>query len=106
MKRIGKQTWQFHDVYLTSTGTTVGPLESEGPLKESYDKNFDSLYCGESNWELAERKLLNEAIDICLDKAHKKTNEIDFFLAGDLLNQNVTSNYVARENGIPFSRAT
>ncbi|WP_096201049.1 stage V sporulation protein AD [Bacillus sp. FJAT-45350] len=103
MKLVGNQTWRFEDgIYLTSTGTAVGPIESEGPLKEDFDTSYDNLYCGEANWELAERKLLMDSIDSCLQKQNLKEKEIDFFLAGDLLNQNVTSNYVARSMGIPF----
>lgn len=45
---------------------------------------------------------MSEAIDLCLQKANKKKEEIDFFLGGDLLNQNVTASYVAREKEIPF----
>lgn len=101
--KIGKQTWQFdNEIYLTSTGTSGGPLEKEGPLGSTIDKTFDELYCGEKTWELAERKLMREAIDICLKNINKKPKDIDLFLAGDLLNQTVTSNYIAAENQIPY----
>ncbi|MGO4888288.1 stage V sporulation protein AD [Anaerobacillus sp. MEB173] len=103
MKLKGKQTWRFeNDIYLSSCGTAVGPIEMEGPLGKMFDKTYDNLYCGEENWELAERKLMTDAIESCLKKAHKKKSQIDFLLAGDLLNQIVTSNYVAREMEIPF----
>ncbi|MFD2617689.1 stage V sporulation protein AD [Terrilactibacillus laevilacticus] len=103
MGKIGKQTWRFEKpIYINSTGTTVGPLESQGPLKDSFDKWFDKLHCDEKNWEAAERKLLQEAITICLNKANQTTKNIDIFLAGDLLNQTVTSNFIAREVQIPF----
>ncbi len=100
---MGSQTLKFtNGIYIQSTATVVGPKEAEGPLKVSYDKSYDDLYCGESTWELAERKLMSEAIDLCLQKANKKNEEIDFFLGGDLLNQNITASYVAREKEIPF----
>ncbi|UOE92445.1 stage V sporulation protein AD [Alkalihalobacillus sp. LMS39] len=103
MKRKGKQTWVFENgAYIKTSGTAVGPLEAEGPLQESFDKIYDNLYCGEENWELAERRLLTDAIEQCLKKDNKKQKDIDFFIAGDLLNQNVTSNYVARTEKIPF----
>lgn len=102
MRRIGKQTWKFDNVYVASSGTTVGPIESKGPLKDQFDKCYDNLYCGEKNWELAERKLLREAINICLEKIHKNMDDVDVLLAGDLLNQLITSNYVAREFNFPF----
>ncbi|MBU8907871.1 stage V sporulation protein AD [Desertibacillus haloalkaliphilus] len=103
MKRKGKQTWCFeNNIYITSTGTAVGPLEGKGPLSDQFDKVFDSLYCGEVNWEKAEQRLMTEAINSCLQKVNKSKGEIDVLLAGDLLNQNVTSSYVAREMEIPF----
>lgn len=100
---MSNQTLLFkNDIFIESTATVVGPKETEGPLKSSFDKTYDDLYCGEETWELAERKLMSEAIDLCLQKANKKTSEMDFFLGGDLLNQNVTASYVAREKEIPF----
>lgn len=103
MKKIGKQTWRFqNNIYLTSAGTAVGPFESEGPLGTSFDQSYDKLDCGQESWELAERLLMKDAIMHCLSKANKKPKDIDFFLAGDLLNQIVTGNYVAKEHKIPY----
>ncbi|MBM7646237.1 stage V sporulation protein AD [Scopulibacillus daqui] len=103
MPKMGKQTWKFmSNIYLSSTGTTAGPLESQGPLGNSFDQVYDDMHCGESNWELAERTLMREAIGHCLRKVSKKEQDIDIFLAGDLLNQTVTSNYIAGENQIPY----
>ncbi|MGN7942020.1 stage V sporulation protein AD [Virgibacillus sp. 6R] len=103
MKLKGKQTWQFENpLYVHSSGTAVGPKEAEGPLGQYFDVKYDELHCGEDSWELAERKLMQQAIDECLKKANKTTEDIDILLAGDLLNQNVTSNYVARHANIPF----
>ncbi|WP_088102319.1 stage V sporulation protein AD [Halalkalibacter urbisdiaboli] len=103
MKRLGKQTWSFtNSVYVQATGTVVGPTEAEGPLRDCFDRKYNNLYCGEDNWELAERKLLKESIDICLEKKNRNISDVDFFLAGDLLNQTVTSNYVARTLDTPF----
>lgn len=103
MGRIGKQSWLFHnDIFVYSTGTAVGPIEAEGPLGQSFDIKYNNLHCGQKNWELAERKLMEDAIGACLGKVNLKHGDIDLFLAGDLLNQNVTANYVARGNQIPF----
>ncbi|WP_078413653.1 stage V sporulation protein AD [Priestia abyssalis] len=103
MRLAGKQTWMFeNDIYINATGTAVGPKEAEGPLAESFDVTHTDLHCGEDNWELAERLLMKEAIDSCLQKGNLSYSDVDFFLAGDLLNQNVTANYVARQNRIPF----
>lgn len=103
MKLIGKQTWQFENpLYVHSSGTAVGPKEAAGPLGQTFDVTHKDLHCGEDNWELAERRLMTQAIDQCLNKASKTTEDIDLLLAGDLLNQNVTANYVARQVSIPF----
>lgn len=101
--KIGKQTWRYeNDIYLISTGTCVGPLEAKGPLGDMFDKSYDKLHCGEKNWEAAERKLMREAVDICLKNVNKTPEDIDFFMAGDLLNQTVTSNFIAKELKIPY----
>ncbi|MGD6815684.1 stage V sporulation protein AD [Metabacillus sp. 84] len=103
MKLTGKQTWVFQNsVYVTSAGTAVGPKEAKGPLGSLFDTTYDDLHCGADNWELAERKLMEDAIGYTLSKAGLQEDDIDFLLAGDLLNQNVTSNYTARHLGIPF----
>ncbi|MBN8234751.1 stage V sporulation protein AD [Halobacillus kuroshimensis] len=102
MGKAGKHTWTFsNQVYIQASGTAVGPMEGEGPLGSTYDVIHEELHCGESNWELAERKLMFDAVYACLQKAGVDQSAIDLFLAGDLLNQNVTGNYVARQLGIP-----
>lgn len=103
MAKVRKQTWRFeHPVYLLSTGTVVGPLEGQGPLAGTFDKEYPTLYCGEKDWIEAERALLRRSISFCLAKAGKAEGDVDFFLAGDLMDQTVTSNFIAREHRIPF----
>ncbi|MCO7176640.1 stage V sporulation protein AD [Sporolactobacillus kofuensis] len=103
MGKVRKQTWRFeHPIYLAATGTVVGPLEARGPLSGSFDKEYEHLNCGEKSWTEAERALLRRAISFCLAKAGKAEGDIDLFLAGDLMDQTVTSNFLARENRIPF----
>ncbi|MFC4324104.1 stage V sporulation protein AD [Litchfieldia salsa] len=103
MELVGKQTWKFNQsIYINSVGTAVGPKEADGPLGFQFDITHKDLHCGEENWELAERRLMEQSITTCLDKVNLSYADVDFFLAGDLLNQNVTSNYVARHTQIPF----
>lgn len=45
---------------------------------------------------------MQEAIGVCLQKGNISFNDIDIFLVGDLLNQNVTANYVVRTVPAPF----
>lgn len=103
MSKVRKQTWRFdHPIYLSATGTAVGPLESRGPLSSYFDKAYDTLNCGEKDWVEAERALMRRAVSFCLAKAGKTEADMDLFLAGDLIDQTVTSNFIARENRIPF----
>ncbi|MBO9129824.1 stage V sporulation protein AD [Bacillus sp. 165] len=103
MRLTGKQTWVFeNDVYVNATGTAVGPREALGPLGALFDTKYEDLHCGEDNWELAERRLMFDAIGTSLKQANLQPSDINFLLAGDLLNQNVTANYVARALGVPF----
>ncbi|WNB93663.1 stage V sporulation protein AD [Bacillus sp. NEB1478] len=103
MNLQGRQTWKFaNDIYLNAAGTAVGPLEGEGPLGSFFDKTYSNLHCNQKNWELAERQLMEDAIEICLQKTKLQPSDINFLLAGDLLNQIVSANYTARGNGIPY----
>jgi stage V sporulation protein AD len=103
MNLLGRQTWKFtNSIYLNAAGTAAGPMESEGPLGSFFDKTYNNLHCGQKNWELAERQLMEDAINTCLQKAKLQPEDINFLLAGDLLNQIVSANYTARGNGIPF----
>ncbi|MBY6084996.1 stage V sporulation protein AD [Priestia flexa] len=103
MRKAGKQTWVYENlVYINAAGTAVGPKEADGPLGSTFDITHKDLHCEEANWELAERKLMRESIDSCLGKMNLSYEDVDLFLAGDLLNQNVTANFVARDHQIPF----
>ncbi len=103
LKKIGKQTVRFRNPpIIVSTSSTVGPKEGEGPLRNYFDVILkDDLY-GEDSWELAESKMLMETVKEAVQKADKKISEIEYMLAGDLLNQIVSSSFAARSLEIPF----
>ena len=72
------KTWTFQNgIYVESSGTVAGPKEAAGPLSESFDQTYQDLYCGEESWELAERKLMEDAITHALKKANRKQEDID-----------------------------
>lgn len=103
MNETSKQTLTFKNgVYVQSRGTAAGPKEGAGPIAKDIDKLYDNLHCDEDNWDKAERTLMRNAVDICLQKKKWSYPDIDLLLAGDLNNQIVASNYFAREMGVPF----
>ena len=101
--KVGSQSWKFNNsVFLLETGTAVGPLESQGPLKDDFDVLYDDPYCGQKSWEQAESQLMRSAIHQALTKAQLKENDVTVAFAGDLVNQIVPTHYAFREMDIPF----
>lgn len=93
---------KLKDVYIAACGTVCGPLEFQGPLGSYFDKGFDDYHCGEDSFEKAERKMLRDALDICLKREKMKYKDVDLYMGGDLLNQITTVHYLARELPKPF----
>ncbi|HZG84112.1 stage V sporulation protein AD [Paenibacillus sp.] len=102
MKR-GRQTWVFDEKpVILSRAAVVGPLEGEGPLKDDFDIVHDDLFVGETSWEKAERKMLEEAALLAVQKAGVAIEDVDLFIGGDLLNQIVSATFASRTFGIPY----
>jgi stage V sporulation protein AD len=102
-KKRGKQTICFAEPpLLKSWATIVGPKEAQSPWNTFFDKALDDYLYGEETWEEAETKILQEAIVLALEKENINNDEIEVLLAGDLLNQIISSNFAARELGFPF----
>lgn len=95
-------TYKYNNVYLDEVSTVVGPYEAKGPLGNKFDKSYKDLYNGEKTWEQAEAHLLEESIDILLNKSNKKSSEIDLIISGDLLNQVTSSSYGVLKYNRPF----
>lgn len=103
VKHIGKQTVVFEKPpSIIASGSTVGCKEGQGPLKEYFDTVLSDDLWGEDSWEKAESKILRETIKTVLQKSGKKETDIEYILAGDLLNQIVSATYAVRPLGIPY----
>ncbi|MHB8158379.1 MAG: stage V sporulation protein AD [Desulfocucumaceae bacterium] len=99
----GHQTWVFPSrPVILSTGTVVGPFEAKGPLAEDFDLLHGDSWLGQDSYEKAQKKMLEEACEICVKKAGLKKEDVQFFLCGDLLNQIISSSFAARTMGTPF----
>jgi stage V sporulation protein AD len=102
-KKTGKQTYHFaNPPVVISTGTVAGPFEGQGPLHADFDEILTDPRNNETTFEKAERSMLTKACQFALDHASCATTEVDLFLAGDLLNQIISSNFTAVTLGIPF----
>lgn len=95
-------TFNYKNVYINETGTIVGPYEKKGLLNTYFDKTYDEFYFGKPTWEQAESKLVEESVDILLNKLGITKFDVDMHIGGDLLNQLVASNYAAASLSIPF----
>jgi stage V sporulation protein AD len=91
----------MNNVYISSSGLTAGKMEGEGPLKQYFDKIYTDHYCHEKTYEKAERKMMQDALSICLDKEKIKGEDVDLYIGSDLLNQNVTVHYLLRHIARP-----
>lgn len=102
-KKVGVQTVAFtNPPVIVATATIVGAKEGQGPLGKTFDKVVEDPYYGEESWEKAERRMLQEVLEKALGKAKIKPQDVDYLLAGDLLNQIISANYVARALAIPY----
>ena len=102
-KRVGKQT-----LYLPSApavlgyAAVAGKKEGEGPLRERFDYIGEDSYFGEKSWEKAESHMLKQCFELACDKAKLPPSELNYVLAGDLLNQCVSSAFAMRDCSVPY----
>lgn len=103
MKKLGNQTYKMeNDVFIIDTYTIGGDKEGQGPLKDKIDFILTDSLWGEDTWEKCESKMQQYAVENLLSKNNLETKDIDIMLAGDLLNQIVSSSFAARSLQIPF----
>lgn len=101
--RVGKQTWvPGRTPVVIETGTVAGPKEGEGPLGKWFDHVYTDAMAGELSFEKAEKEMMLNASYTALAKAGKTPEDVDIFVAGDLMNQLITSGFSALQLNIPY----
>jgi stage V sporulation protein AD len=102
VRRTGHQTFIFdqHPI-VRSVATVVGPMEGAGPLARDFDIVHADMMLTEKSWEKAERKMLEEACTLAIENAELQKESVDFFIAGDLMNQLTSASFVAEKLAIP-----
>jgi stage V sporulation protein AD len=99
---VGAQTWVFNQKpAIVSTGVVGGPFEKGGRLTNDFDKFHQDLWMGKDSYEKAQTVLLEDAVNIALRKKALKEDSVQFFLAGDLINQITPTSFAARTSQIP-----
>ena len=100
---VGRQSWVFkeHPV-IVATGVTGGPFEGNGNLADDFDVLHDDLWIGQDSYEQAQRILLEEATQIAMEKGNIQKEDVQFLIAGDLINQITPSSFAARTVQIPY----
>ncbi|RKD34702.1 stage V sporulation protein AD [Thermohalobacter berrensis] len=102
-KKIGKQTVKFQNPpSIISTASIVGPKEGEGPLKEYFDIILEDDLYDQDSWEKAESKMLEDAMKMAIKNAKLLEEQIEYILAGDLLNQIISSSFAVRQLQRPY----
>ncbi len=90
------------DATIAGAATVVGPFEAQGPLGHLFDRVVQDELCGENSYERAERCLMRKAVELLLDRSGASAAEVDLLVAGDLLDQITTTNFAARDLGMPL----
>ena len=103
MQKIGTQTIKFDTPpSIVQTASIVGPKEANGPLAKYFDTILEDEFWGEKSWEKAESKIIKNASELVINKSGIPLENIDYCLAGDLLNQCISSSFGLREINIPY----
>ena len=102
MRKRGKYSLEFDNVYLKEASIVGGKFEKEGPRSKFFDKLYDDNYCDTNSWEKAEFRLIEDAFNILVEKSNILKKKVDLFIGGDLNNQIAITNYFMRQNDIPY----
>ena len=98
-----RQTIAFEKrVAVRACASTVGPKEGKGPLGWCFDRVLQDDLLGQESWELAESRMMQDTIEMCLAKAGLPAQSVEVLLAGDLQGQIMSSAFAARELGVPY----
>jgi stage V sporulation protein AD len=102
-RHLGEQSIKFKNPpVITAASSIVGPKEGEGPLGAFFDRVIDDMLAGKDSWEKAESDLVRQGIELAAEKAGLSMKDIQYILAGDLLNQNIGTTFGVRSLERPF----
>ena len=102
-KRCGMRTFRFASApVISGAGSIAGVREGLGPQYRWFDRILTDDMYGEKSFEKAESGMLRDSIRLAIEDAGLKRQSVDVILSGDLLNQLMSSSFMARDLGIPY----
>lgn len=102
-RRLGRQTVALlRPPSVVSYANVGGKFEANGPLAEHFDLLCTDSFFGKDTWEQAESAMQQEALTRALEKGGLTPGDVDYVLAGDLLNQCIGTAFGLRDFQIPF----
>ena len=102
-KRAGRQTVQLsHPPSVVSFANIGGRMEGQGPLSDYFDELSPDTFFGNKTWEQGESAMQERVLRRALEKGGLTAGELDYVLAGDLLNQCIGTSFGLRSFHIPF----
>jgi stage V sporulation protein AD len=102
-KKIGQQSMVFTaPPKVMATATIVGPMEGQGLLAAYFDRVLTDNLNGCDSWEKCESSMLEWVIKTAVHKGQLSIEQVDYILAGDLLNQLMSTHFAVRSLNRPF----
>lgn len=87
---------------ISASYSVVGHLEKNGPLGDLFDEHSDNDKFGKDTWEKAESEMQFRAVKGAIKRSGLSEHDIDLLIAGDLLNQCVSSSYAVTNFNVPY----
>ncbi|MBE6598536.1 MAG: stage V sporulation protein AD [Ruminococcaceae bacterium] len=88
-------------VFIIGQASVVGQQERMGPIGDAFDISEKDDF-GMDTWEKAEAEMQRLALGCAMSKAGLREGDIDCMLAGDLINQCISSNFGLLDYNIPY----
>ncbi len=102
-KKVGQQSIQFmNPPVIISTANIGGPMERESYQEEYIDILMEDNLNGFDSWEKCESYMMEQVITKAVEKSNKQVSDIECILAGDLLNQLMSTHFAMRTLQRPF----
>lgn len=99
----GKQTWIFNTKpAIISTGVVGGPFEARGAIPNDFDLLHDDMWLKQESFEKAQQTMMEEASQVAIKKSSIEKEDVEFFIAGDLINQITPTTFAAKTIDIPY----